>query len=156
VKHNSVPVFPILLSVLAALLPGCETSRLYFHQDKDGTRFYETKKGEVLRVTPTGVVYRGAEKVGKATLLGTYNVSAGVVVRDWDLKAYEVVPPSGYCTSMFDEEVRPVSCWTELMEIPMAAVAAPALGVYRLVGPAEPAPSGHGAPEPAAGEGGSQ
>jgi hypothetical protein len=140
--HNPLPMRSILLTALAALLLGCETSRLYFHEDKEGVRYYETKTGEVLRVTPKGAVYRGGQQVGKATLLGTYNESAGVVVRDWDLKAYEVVPPSGYCTSMFDEEIRPISCWTELMEVPMAAVTTPGLWVYRLLAPPEPAGSG--------------
>jgi hypothetical protein len=137
----------VLVPALAALLLGCETSHLYFHQDKDGARYYETKTGEVLRVTTKGAVYRGTQRIGKAALLGTYNETAGVVVRDWDLKTYEVVPPSGYCTSMFEEEIRPVSCWTEVMEVPMAAVTTPALWVYRLFVPGGQAESGETRPE---------
>ena len=147
---TSSPLAPVIkyfllvvgLPALASLVLGCNTSRLYFHEDPDGARYYETKSGEVLRVTPKGAVYKGALQIGKTGLVATYNDTDGVVVRDWDLKSYDVVPPSGYCTSFFDTEVRPMSCWTEVLEVPLATVVAPAAAVGKFLVPSSPSMAG--------------
>ena len=132
----------VILPAFALLALGCNTSRLYFHEDSNGVRYYETKSGEVLRVTTKGAVYKGARQIGKASLVATYNDTDGIVVRDWDMKSYEVVSPSGYCTSLFDTEVRPVSCWTEALEVPLATVVAPAAAASKFLVPDNPSVAG--------------
>ena len=128
----------VALPALVLLVLGCNTSRLYFHEASNGVRYYETKSGEVVRVTPKGAVYKGDLQIGKASLVATYDDADGVVVRDWDMKSYEVVPPSGYCISFFDPEVRPVSCWMEVLEVPLATVTAPAAAVGKFLVPGGP------------------
>ena len=104
-----------------SLLSGCESYRMYFHETSDGTRYYETKAGEVIRVTPRGLVYKGEERLGKTSVLSTY--ADGFVVPDWDLKQYDVVPPSGHCTTLFRDEPAPAPCWTQIYEMPIMLVA---------------------------------
>jgi hypothetical protein len=118
-------------TVLTCLVSGCESYRMYFHENSDGTRYYETKTGEVLRVTPAGVVYKGEQRLGKTSVLSTY--ADGFVVPDWDLRSYDVVPPSGHCSSMFQEEPQPVPCWTQIYEFPIMIVASPLAAVYNLM-----------------------
>lgn len=109
---------------------GCDSFRMYFHEASDGSRYYETKNGEVLRVTPEGSVYKGGERIGKASMGAVY--TEGTLVRDWNLTPFEVVPPSGHCASLFEEDLQPVPCWTQLYEVPFMVVAAPVAAVYNL------------------------
>ncbi len=127
----------VVIVLLAALSWGCDTSRNYFFEDRDGHRYYETKSGKILHVSPAGTVYQGPTKVGRAVLLPSY--TGDVVVRDWDMKAYEVVPPSEHCSSQTGDEVKPAPCWQELFEFLTVVAVAPAAAVARVL--PESAPS---------------
>lgn len=113
----------LLLAVIAGMtvLIGCGgLPRAYFHQDEYG-RYYDTKSGQVLWVTPDGTVtdvtflrhtlYHGArpsfgeqaeplwiDKESKVVLLrperlGRVRWTDG----DWDLSEYDTAPETGMC-----------------------------------------------------------
>jgi len=105
-----------LAGIMAGLffVAGCAGGPLYYHENTDGTRFYVTRTGAQVvvdkdgRVVETPVMY---EEVGPKPLL-----KKGA---DWDLSAFDVAEPPGYCTEIMSR--RPESCLNWIWE-PIALV----------------------------------
>jgi hypothetical protein len=99
------------LSIMLALcffLTSCATGHYYYDVDRDGTRYYETMKGEKIKVTVDGEVYgEDGRKLGVATKLA----------KDWNLSAYEMDPSYSRCIDIlyWDETV---PCWAYGWQIP--------------------------------------
>ncbi len=91
----------------AFLLAGCAAGPpLYYHERPDGTRYYQTITGQLVRVDKDGwvteapVMYRG------------YRKQLQKKGYDWDLSAYGVVEPPGHCMELLSR--RPESCWNRI------------------------------------------
>ena len=110
--------------VLCFFLTSCATGHHYYDEDWDGTRYYETKKGEKIHVTADGTVY---DADGRK--LGVVEQGA----KDWDLWAYEMQPSHSRCIDLFDWN-ESVPCWEYGIQVPIFMVGITAglayVGVY--------------------------
>jgi hypothetical protein len=112
-----------ILIVVLGILTGC--SRQYFHEGPGGDRYYQTAKGDILRVSRTGYVWKESEKLGVAQKNETQ--------KDWDLTAYNVVPPSGHCVSPIGDGIEPAPCWALIWQLPLQIFASPVTAVQDAV-----------------------
>ena len=104
-----------IILTMSVFLTSCATGQHYYDQDRDGTRYYETKNGEKIHVTPDGIVY------------GACGQKLGVVkkgAKDWELSAYGVQPTDSRCINLFARDDT-VSCWAYAYQIPAFIIAIP-------------------------------
>ena len=125
---------PLLIGVVTAVfLSGCAAvwptthDTLYFHESKDGTRYYALASDWTLRSPRNEDSWQVPEGMLWVTREGEVYTSRGQLTPsvtkreggDWDLWAYPVEPPSGYCVPLWSPAIsRPESCWNRLWEVP--------------------------------------
>jgi len=107
-------LFTLSACLLGLLNLGC--TRQYFHENQAGDRYYQTASGDILRVNRNGYVLKGTESIG--------TVPKGEK-GDWDLRGYQVVPPSGHCLSLLNDDVSPTPCYALIWEYPLIILASP-------------------------------
>lgn len=96
----------LLLAGITLSLSGCGSGplRAYYYQDDQQYRYYETKSGEVLLVSPDGkvgkaIVQAPEPKVGfpPFTLLDVGVVKWNSDTADWNMEGNEIAPETGKC-----------------------------------------------------------
>jgi hypothetical protein len=112
-----------LILLVAMSFAGC--THRYFHEGPAGDRYYQTAKGEVLRVSRSGYVWRGQEQLGVA--------QKGQGESDWNLNDYDVVPPSGHCISALSDDIQPAPCWALIWQVPLQILASPFAAMKKAV-----------------------
>lgn len=123
----------LIVAVTGWFLSGCAavwpttSDTLYFHENKDGTRYYALTgeaaggllKGGKFLHSPEGLLWVTREG---EVYTSHGQLSPSVTKRDdgeWDLNAYPVEQPSGYCVPLWSPKItRPESCWNRLWEVP--------------------------------------
>ena len=118
-------------------LAGCGGSLpLYYHERPDGTRYYQTVTGQLVRVDKDGrvleapVMYRGYKK--QLQKRGD----------DWVLSAYDVVEPPGHCMAILSR--RPESCLNRIWEPLALVLMTPILNLPGLPLLGDPPPTAYG------------
>lgn len=118
---------------MALFLSGCASvwpttnDTLYFHESKDGSRYYALTKERAIRLPgmeeTKGVPYGFVWVTPEGTLHSSQGILASSLTKDesgqWDLPSYSIEKPTGYCIPLWSPSVtRPESCWNRLWEIP--------------------------------------
>ena len=74
------------------LLTGCASGSLYYHERSDGTRYYQTRTGQLVAVAKNGEVLEAPVMYGAG-----YKKQLQKKGDDWDLTGYDIVEPgSGF------------------------------------------------------------
>src|SRR2546429_4539542 len=76
-------------------LAGCASGPLYYHERSDGTRYYQTRTGQLVAVDKNGVVLEAPVMYGAG-----YRKRLQKKGTDWDVTGYDIVQPPGRCTAM--------------------------------------------------------
>jgi hypothetical protein len=76
-----------LMLASCLFLTSCAVGHHYYDEDWNGSRFYETKSGDRIKVMADGTVWRGDKKLGVVEKKGP----------DWDLSAYDIQPAYTRC-----------------------------------------------------------
>ena len=96
------------------LLTGCASGSLYYHERSDGTRYYQTRTGQLVAVAKNGEVLEAPVMYGAG-----YKKQLQKKGDDWDLTGYDIVEPPGYCQELLSR--RAESCLNRIWE-PVALV----------------------------------
>jgi len=108
----------ILLTLSLLFLTGCTMGTLYYHEQSDGTRYYQTRAGQLVVVDKDGLVTQAPGLKSRAYISHVQKKGD-----DWDLSAYDVVAPSGRCLELLN--MRPESCFNRIWEVPATVLMAP-------------------------------
>ena len=118
---------------MALFLSGCASvwpttsDTLYFHESKEGSRYYALAKERTIRLPDTedtkAVPYGFVWVTPDGTLRSSQGALVSSLTKDesgqWDLSSYSVEKPIGYCIPLWSPHVtRPESCWNRLWEVP--------------------------------------
>src|SRR5437870_11646971 len=76
-------------------LAGCASGPLYYHERSDGTRYYQTKTGQLVAVDKNGGVLEAPVMYGAGYRKRLQNKGA-----DWDVSGYDIFQPRGYCMEL--------------------------------------------------------
>src|SRR3989442_9206550 len=95
-------------------LAGCASGPLYYHERSDGTRYYQTRTGQLVAVDKNGVVLEAPVMYGAG-----YRKRLQKKGADWDVSGYDIVQPPGYCMELLSR--RAESCLNRAWE-PVALV----------------------------------
>jgi hypothetical protein len=106
---------------LCFFLASCAFNHHYYDEDWNGSRFYETKSGDRIKVMVDGTVWRGDEKLGVARKKGA----------DWDVSAYDIQPAYNRCYNLIHWD-QTVACEQYLLA-PLAAIGPLVVGLAYLV-----------------------
>lgn len=108
------------LMASAFFLAGCVSGPAYYHESSDGTRYYMTRTGALVVVDRTGSVIETPPMYG-----ADYPKTVRKKGADWDLSAYDIGEPPGYCMGVLSP--LPESCWNRVWEAPALILMAPVL-----------------------------
>ena len=109
------------IALCAVLVTGCVTSGpLYYHERADGTRYYQSRTKALILVDKTGIVVEAPVMYAGAASRRLQKKGD-----DWDVSAFDVEPPPGYCLELLSR--RPESCLHRIWEAPALALMAPVL-----------------------------
>src|SRR2546422_9249810 len=101
------------------LLPGSASGSLYYHERSDGTRYYQTRTGQLVAVAKNGEVLEAPVMYGAG-----YKKQLQKKGDDWDVTGYDIVEPPGYCQELLSR--RAGSClhriWGPGGRVPVAPV----------------------------------
>ena len=90
-------------------LSGCASGSLYYHERSDGTRYYQTRTGQLVAVDKSGLVVEAPVMYGAGYVRHLQKKGA-----DWDLTGYDIVEPPGWCMELLSR--RPESCLNRTWE----------------------------------------
>src|SRR2546422_8856287 len=76
-------------------LAGCASGPLYYHERSDGTRYYQTRTGQLVAVDKNGVVLEAPVMYGAG-----YRKRLQKKGTDWDVTGYDIVQPPGRCMEL--------------------------------------------------------
>src|SRR3989441_11177636 len=76
-------------------LAGCASGPLYYHERSDGTRYYQTRTGQLVAVDKNGVVLEAPVMYGAG-----YRKRLQKKDTDWDVTGYDIVQPPGRCMEL--------------------------------------------------------
>jgi hypothetical protein len=95
-------------------LAGCASGPLYYHERSDGTRYYQTRTGQLVAVDKNGVVLEAPVMYGAG-----YQKRLQKKGTDWDVTGYDIVKPPGHCMELLSR--RAESCLNRIWE-PLALI----------------------------------
>src|SRR3989475_8936959 len=95
-------------------LAGCESGPLYYHERSDGTRYYQTRTGQLVAVDKNGVELEAPVMYGAG-----YRKQLQKKDTDWDVTGYDIVQPPGRCMELLSR--RAGACPNRILE-PLALV----------------------------------
>src|SRR2546427_10936106 len=81
-------------------LAGCESGPLYYHERSDGTRYYQTRTGQLVAVDKNGVVLEAPVMYGAG-----YRKRLQKKGTDWDVTGYDIVQPPGRCMELLSRRL---------------------------------------------------
>src|SRR2546425_10064134 len=89
-------------------LAGCASGPLYYHERSDGTRYYQTRTGQLVAVDKNGVVLEAPVMYGAG-----YRKRLQKKGTDWDVTGYDIVQPPGRCMELLSRRAgsRPNVVW---------------------------------------------
>src|SRR5437667_554111 len=90
-------------------LAGCASGPLYYHERSDGTRYYQTRTGQLVAVDKNGVVLEAPVMYGAG-----YRKRLQKKGTDWDVTGYDIVQPPGRCMELLSR--RAESCLNRMWE----------------------------------------
>lgn len=123
----------LIVAATGCVLSGCAAvwptthDTLYFHENQDGTRYYALAGDAAGDSLKSGKFLHGTEGMLWVTREGAVYSDGGQLTPsvtkredgEWDLQAYPIEPPSGYCVPLWSPKItRPESCWHRLWEVP--------------------------------------
>src|SRR2546428_2666159 len=76
-------------------LAGCASGPLYYHERSDGTRYCQTRTGQLVAVDKNGVVLEAPVMYGAG-----YRKRLQKKGTDWDVTGYDIVQPPGRCMEL--------------------------------------------------------
>src|SRR2546427_13059604 len=76
-------------------LAGWASGPLYYHERSDGTRYYQTRTGQLVAVDKNGVVLEAPVMYGAG-----YRKRLQKKGTDWDVTGYDIVQPPGRCMEL--------------------------------------------------------
>jgi hypothetical protein len=101
-------------------LAGCASGSLYYHERSDGTRYYQTRTGQLVAVDKDGLVLEAPVMYGAG-----YKKRLQKKGDDWDLTGYDIVEPPGSCQELLSR--RAESCLNRVWEGPSLILMTPIL-----------------------------
>jgi hypothetical protein len=95
-------------------LTGCASGALYYNELSDGTRYYQTRTGQLVAVDKDGLMLEAPAMYGAG-----HRKQLQKKGDDWDLSGYDIVEPPGSCMELLSR--RPESCLNRIWE-PLALI----------------------------------
>jgi hypothetical protein len=95
-------------------LTGCASGPLYYNELSNGTRYYQTRTGQLVAVDKNGLVVEAPVMYGAG-----HRKQLPKKGDDWDLSGYDIVEPPGSCMELLSR--RAESCLNRIWE-PLALI----------------------------------